>query len=34
VFRCVAVFGDAHCADTPDDLSIVLPQSRAPPLLA
>jgi len=34
VFRCLVVFGDAHCAVTPDDLSLVLPQSRAPPLSA
>lgn len=34
VFRCVAVFGEAHCVPTPDDLSLVLPQSRAPPLHA
>jgi hypothetical protein len=34
LFRCIVVFGDAHCAATPDDLSLVLPQSRAPPLQA
>jgi len=34
VFRCVAVFDDAHCAATPDDLSLVLPPGRAPPLAA
>lgn len=31
VFRCMATFGDAHCAATPDDVSLALPQSRAPP---
>ncbi|HZZ95256.1 MAG TPA: DUF2946 family protein [Usitatibacter sp.] len=34
VFRCLVTFGDAHCAATPDDLSLVLPQSRAPPAFA
>ena len=31
VFRCVVAFGDAHCAPTPDDFSLALPRSRAPP---
>jgi len=31
VFRCIVAFGDAHCAPTPDDLSLALPQSRGPP---
>jgi hypothetical protein len=31
VFRCVVAFGDAHCAATPDDVSLALPPSRAPP---
>lgn len=34
VFRCVVAFGDAHCAATPDDHSLVLPPGRAPPLHA
>ena len=31
VFRCRVEFGDAHCAPTPDDFSLALPESRAPP---
>ena len=31
VFRCIVAFDDAHCAATPDDFSLTLPQSRAPP---
>jgi hypothetical protein len=32
LFRCVVAFGEAHCAATPEDVSLALPQSRAPPL--